>query len=185
MKFVLWVSFYFISFVGMVALMYSRRDKVYEETENIPILNYTQYHQDAAVSDSSYVERIDSLATVIEGMLTEMADYVTQLRSRDEKIVQQQWQIDKITQDNKQLKTKIEELEKFNAQKAHDEQKLQELANTLSSMKADVLGPMLENLSDEVVSIIYDKAKKKDKANILKSLKPERAGKIMSKLAGE
>ena len=51
-------------------------------------------------------------------------------------------------------------------------------------MKADVLGPILENLSDQVVKILYDKAKEKDKANLLKSLKPERAGKLMNELAG-
>ena len=84
----------------------------------------------------------------------------------------------------KSWKKKIEELKNFNAKQANNDKELQELSKTLSSMKADVLGPILENLSDQVVKILYDKAKKKDKANLLKSLKPERAGKLMSELAG-
>ncbi len=185
MKLVLWVSFYFIAFAGMVSFMYLRKDTVITKTEAVPILNYTEYHRDAIIADdSSYVEKIDSLAAVVGGMLNQMADYVTQLKERDEMILRQKWRLEKVNTNEKELKKKIEELKNFNAKAANNDKELQELSRTLSSMKADVLGPILENLSDQVVKIIYDKAKKRDKANLLKSLKPERAGKLMNELAG-
>lgn len=185
MKLVLWVSFYFIAFAGMVAFMYVRKDTVIEKTEEVPFLNYTEYHRDAIIADdSSYVEKIDSLAAVVGGMLNQMADFVIQLKERDEMILQQNWRLEKVNKNEEELKKKIEKLKNFNAKQANNDKELQELAKTLSSMKADILGPILENLSDQVVKIIYDKAKKKDKANLLKSLKPERAGKLMNELAG-
>ena len=165
--------------------MYFRKDTVIEKTEEVPILNYTQYHRDAIIADdSSYVEKIDSLATVVGGMLNQMAGYVIQLKERDEVILRQNWRLEKVNKNEEELKKKIEELKNFNAKQANNDKELQELAKTLSSMKADILGPILENLSDQVVKIIYDKAKKKDRANLLKSLKPERAGKLMNELAG-
>jgi flagellar motility protein MotE (MotC chaperone) len=185
MKLVLWVSFYFIAFAGMVGFMYFRKDTVIEKTEEMPILNYTQYHRDAIIADdSSYVEKIDSLATVVGGMLNQMAGYVIQLKERDEVILRQNWRLEKVNKNEEELKKKIEELKNFNAKQANNDKELQELSKTLSSMKGDVLGPILENLSDQVVKILYDKAKKKDKANLLKSLKPKRAGKLMNELAG-
>jgi len=185
MKLVLWVSFYFIAFAGMVAFMYLRKDTVIEKTEEVPFLNYTEYHRDAIIADdSSYVEKIDSLAAVVGGMLNQMADYVIQLKERDEMILQQKWRLEKVNKNEEELKKKIEELKNFNAKQANNDKELQELAKTLSSMKADILGPILENLSNQVVKIIYNKATKRDKANLLKSLKPERAGKLMSELAG-
>ena len=185
MKLVLWVSFYFIAFAGMVAFMYVRKDTVIEKTEEVPFLNYTEYHRDAIIADdSSYVEKIDSLAAVVGGMLNQMADFVIQLKERDEMILQQNWRLEKVNKNEEELKNKIEELKNFNAKQANNDKELQELAKTLSSMKGDVLSAILENLSDQVVKILYDKAKKKDKANLLKSLKPERAGKLMNELAG-
>ncbi len=165
--------------------MYLRKDTVIEKTEEVTFLNYTEYHRDAIIADdSSYVEKIDSLAAVVGGMLNQMADYVTQLRERDEMILQQKWRLEKVNKNEEELKKKIEDLKNFNAKQANNDKELQELAKTLSSMKADILGPILENLSNQVVKIIYNKAKKRDKANLLKSLKPERAGKLMSELAG-
>ncbi len=165
--------------------MYLRKDTVIEKTEEVPFLNYTEYHRDAIIADdSSYVEKIDSLAAVVGGMLNQMADFVTQLRERDEMILQQNWRLEKVNKNEEELKKKIEELKNFNAKQANNDKELQELAKTLSSMKADILGPILENLSNQVVKIIYNKAKKRDKANLLKSLKPERAGKLMNELAG-
>lgn len=165
--------------------MYMRKDTVIEKTEEVPLLNYAEYHRDAIIEDdSSYVEKIDSLAAVVGGMLNQMADYVTQLKERDEVILQQKWRLEKVDKNSKELKKKIEELKNFNAKQANNDRELQELSKTLSSMKADVLGPILDNLSNQVVKILYDKARKKDKPNLLKALKPERAGKLMSELAG-
>ena len=165
--------------------MYLRKDTVIEKTEAVPLLNYTEYHRDAIIADdSSYVEKIDSLAAVVGGMLNQMAEYVTQLKERDEMILQQKWRLEKVNKNEKELKKKIEELKNFNAKAANNDRELQELSKTLSSMKADILGPILENLSDQVVKILYDKAKKKDRVNLLKSLKPKRAGKLMNELAG-
>ncbi len=185
MKLLLWVSFYFFAFAGMVAFMYLRKDEVIEKTEEVPVLNYTEYHQNAMIhDDSTYVEKIDSLAAVVGGMLNQLADYVTQLKERDEIILQQKWRLEKVNKNSKELEKTIEELKNFKAKEANNDRELQELSKTLSSMKGDVLGPILENLSDQVVKILYDKATKKDRANLLRSLKPERAGKLMNEIAG-
>lgn len=186
MKIALWISFYFLAFVGMVAGMYLSRDKIYEETEKVPVLNYTAYHQQEAQQDSSYVESIDSLAVVIEGLLSQLTDYVTQLNEKQSLIMQKDRQINELRQENEILKKQIASIEeqKKSFSKEQEQKRIQELANTLSTMKPDVLAPILTNLPDDLIKILFDKAKKSEKAVIVKALPPKRAGKIMAEMAG-
>src|SRR3990172_1819600 len=104
MKIVLWISFYVISFLALIVGMYFARDTVSEKTQNVPMLSYTQYHHDAEVADSSYTEKIDSLAVVVEGLLGEMVEYVTQLQDRDFKLSAQNYEIDKLKMEKEELK---------------------------------------------------------------------------------
>jgi len=184
MKVLLWVSFYFLTFTGLVLGFYFSKDKVVEKTSNIPVLNYTKYHMDAAVKDSTYTEKIDSLAVVVEGLLTEMSEYVSQLQDRDYKIAQRDFEIEKLKRQNAELKKLTEKNEdnkkKFN--KEQEEKKLQDLAKMLGSMKPEVLTPILANLPDRLVKIFYDKARAKDRIKIFKALPADRAGKILSEL---
>ena len=185
MKIVLWISFYVISFLALIVGMYFARDAVSEKTRNVPVLNYTQYHHDAEVADSSYTEKIDSLAVVVEGLLGEMVEYVTQLQDRDFKLSTQNYEIDKLKMEKEELKKIIEgnEEKKINYNHTQEEQRLQDLAKMLGSMKPDVLSPILASLPDNLVKIFYYKAKAKDRAKIFNALPADRAGKILTDIA--
>ncbi len=187
MKIVLWASFYLLAFVAMIAGMYMNKDKIYEKTERVPVLNYTTYHEDeAAVQDTTFTESIDSLAVVIEGLLTQLTDYVTELHEKESTISKKNREINKLRQENDILKKQIasSEQEKKSFNKAQEQKRIQDLANTLSSMKPEILGPILANLPDELIKILYDRAKKSEKAVIIKALPPKRAGTIMADMAG-
>lgn len=185
MKTLLWFTFYFVTFMLLILGLYYGKDRVLETTSNVPVLNYTKYHQDAALADSSYTEKIDSLAVVVEGMLSEMTEYVSQLQKRDYQIAEKNFELDKLKRENSELMDKIalseENKKKFN--KSQDEKKLKDLAKTLGTMKPDVLAPILANLPDNLVQIFYDKAKAKDRVKIFNALPPDRAGRILTDMA--
>jgi len=185
MKMVLWISFYFMSFMALLLGMYFAKDNIVETTSDVPVLNYTKYHRNAVVADSSYTETIDSLAVVVEGLLTEMTGYVSQLQDRDIRIAQQKNEILKLTKQVKEFQRKVVAQQKatvkFNRQQ--DEKKLQAMAKMLGSMKVETLKPVLKNLSDNIVQILYEKAKAKDRTKIVDALSAERAGKILTQIA--
>lgn len=186
MKTVLWISFYFMSFLAMIVGLYYSKEQVVENTKAMPVLNYTRYHLDAMVEDTTYTETIDSLAVVVEGLLTELSEYVSQLHDRDFKLRQQRAEIKNLKHENDEL-MKIKERQqevKIKFSKAQEEKKLQEMSKMLGSMKPDVLSPVLANLPDNLVQIFYDKAKSRDKAKIFKALPPDRAVKILKKIVG-
>jgi len=186
MKITLWISFYFLAFVAMVAGIYMSKDKLVEKTQDVPVLNYTDYHRDAMIADTSYVESIDSLAVVIEGLLSELTGYVSQLNERDNLILTKNREINRLRQENAILKKQIaqNETSKISYTKAQEQKRIQDLANTLSTMKPEVLGPILKNLPDDLIKILFDKAKKNDKAVIFKAMPAERAGAIMAQMTG-
>ena len=186
MKTVLWISVYFMSFLAMIVGLYYSKEQVVENTKAMPVLNYTRYHLDAMVEDTTYTETIDSLAVVVEGLLTELSEYVSQLHDRDFKLRQQRAEIKNLKHENDEL-MKIKERQqevKIKFSKAQEEKKLQEMSKMLGSMKPDVLSPVLANLPDNLVQIFYDKAKSRDKAKIFKALPPDRAVKILKKIVG-
>lgn len=187
MKTVLWISLYFMSFLAMIVGLYYSKEQVVENTKAMPVLNYTRYHLDAMVEDTTYTETIDSLAVVVEGLLTELSEYVSQLHDRDFKLRQQRAEIKNLKHENDEL-MKIKERQqevKIKFSKAQEEKKLQEMSKMLGSMKPNVLSPVLANLPDNLVQIFYDKAKSRDKAKIFKALPPDRAVKILKKIVGE
>ena len=187
MKTVLWISLYFMSFLAMIVGLYYSKEQVVENTKAVPVLNYTRYHLDAMVEDTTYTETIDSLAVVVEGLLTELSEYVSQLHDRDFKLRQQRAEIKKLKHENDEL-TKIKERQqevKTKFSKAQEEKKLQEMSKMLGSMKPNVLSPVLANLPDNLVQIFYDKAKSRDKVKIFNALPPDRAVKILKKIVGK
>jgi len=185
MKMVLWISFYFMSFIALLLGMYFAKDNIVEKTNDVPVLNYTKYHHNAAVKDSSYTETIDSLAVVVEGLLTELTEYVSQLQDRDSQITKQKSQIGALSREVEELKQKVTTQQKATVKfsKRQDEKKLQEMAKVLATMKVESLKPVLKNLSDNIVQILYEKAKAKDRSKIIDAISPERAGKILTKVA--
>lgn len=186
MKLVLWISFYFLTFLALITGLYMKREKVLEKTSEIPVLNYTRFHHDAQVADSSYTEEIDSLAVVVEGMLSEMTEYVSQLKDRDFKISKLEFEVKKLAQEKKDLQASIDasEKRKESYSRAQQEKKLVALAKMLGGMKGETLSPILSNLPDKLIQIFYDKAKAKDRAKIFNSLPPDRAGKILTDMTG-
>ena len=96
--------------------------------------------------------------------------------------MEQKFEIDRLKQENGELKASIEagEERKKTYNKAQEEKKLQDLAKMLGSMQPEVLGPILDNLPDRLIQIFYDKAKSKDRAKIFNAMTPERAGKILT-----
>jgi len=187
MKTVLWISVYFMSFLAMIVGLYYSKEQVVENTKAMPVLNYTRYHLDAMVEDTTYTETIDSLAVVVEGLLTELSEYVSQLHDRDFKLRQQRAEIKNLKHENDEL-MKIKERQqevKIKFSKAQEEKKLQEMSKMLGSMKPDVLSPVLANLPDNLVQIFYDKAKSRDKVKIFNAMPPDRAVKILKKIVGE
>ena len=185
MKIALWISFYLLAFLGMVLGMYYQKDRIIAETEKIPFLDYNQSSADVFVEDSTYYETMDSLAVVIEGLLGEMAGYVKKVSERDYEIHLKDRELKKLKQENEILK---QELSKFDENKMaytreQEEKRLQELANTMSTMKTEVLKPILGNMDDEVIKVLYAKAKVRDRAKIVNALDAERAGKIFNEMA--
>jgi len=186
MKLVIWFSVFIILFVAMIAGFYFSKDAILKKTAEVPMLNYTEYHRNASIEDSTYTEKIDSLAFVVEGMLNEMTRYVSQVKDRDLKIDRLNFEIEKLTREKSEMQKIIANMNetKKNYNKSQEEKKLQDLAKMLGSMKGDVLGPILKNLPDRLIQIFYEKAKAKDRAKIFKAMPAERAGKILKNLAG-
>ena len=75
------------------------------------------------------------------------------------------------------------EEKKISYNHTQEEQRLQDLAKMLGSMKPDVLSPILASLPDNLVKIFYYKAKAKDRAKIFNALPADRAGKILTDIA--
>jgi flagellar motility protein MotE (MotC chaperone) len=183
MKAVLWVSFYFMTFIGLIAGMYLSKDRIVAETEAVPFLNSTPFHEYVSNLDSTSLHLVDSLGVVMEGMLGQMGSYVMEMQSRDSTIQALKSELDQLYTERENLNKRIEALEESSKDKVDQEKELQDLAKILGTMNADVLSPILQNLPDDVIRIVYDKAKSKDRATILNSLAPERAGKIMRDMA--
>ena len=108
MKFFIWVSFYFLSFFGLVVGIYLNKDNIHKKTKEVPGFNYTQYHSDAVIADTSFTESIDSLAVVIAGLLGELTEYVSQVQGKDLKIFNQENEMIKLKQEIEKLRKKNE-----------------------------------------------------------------------------
>jgi hypothetical protein len=185
MKMILWISFYLLAFLGMVLGMYYQQDMVIEQAAKIPFIDYNNVQTDVFVEDSTYYHTMDSLAYVVEGLLGEMAGYAKKVNERDHELHLKERELNKLKQEVAILRKERSEFDekKIAYNKQQEEKKLQSLASTLSTMKADVLRPILENMDDEIIKVLYDKAKQRDRVKIFNALESERAGKILNQIA--
>ena len=185
MKIILWMSFYVVVFLGMVLGMYYQKEAVIEQTANIPFLDYKDIETDAFVEDSTYYQTMDSLAVVIEGLLGEMAGYVKKVNERDYEIHIKERELNKLKQELEILKQERSEFDdkKVAYNRQQEDKRIQSLATTLSTMKTDVMRPILKNMDDDVIKVLYDKAKAKDRVKIFNALDSDRAGKILNQIA--
>ena len=60
-----------------------------------------------------------------------------------------------------------------------------DLAKTLGSLRADDIGPILANLPDDLVQLVYNSARPRDKSKFFNSLSPGRAGRIVRQMVGK
>ena len=105
------------------------------------------------------------------------------MQARDSTIQALKSELAQLYKERESLNKRIQALEETNKEKIDQEKELQDLAKILGTMNADVLSPILQNLPDDVIHIIYDKAKSKDRVTIMNALAPKRAGKIMREMA--
>ncbi len=185
MKAVLWISFYFMTFLGLIAGMYFSKERIVEETQDMPVLSRTEWHEFVTSIDSTSLHLVDSLGVVMGGMLGQMSFYVTEINKRDSTIQALKTELAGLYKERESMQNTIASLREANKDKIDQEKELQDLAKTLGRMKADVLKPILQNLPDEVIRIVYDKAKSKDRTKLLNSLAPDRAGRLMRRKAGK
>ncbi len=185
MKVVLWISLYSITFIGLIAGMYFSKERIVEETQDIPVLNRTEWHRSLTAVDSTSLHLVDSLGVVMQGMLGQMSSYVAEINKRDSTIQALKTELAGLSNARDTMQKTIVSLREANKDKIDQEKELQALAKILGTMKSDVLTPILQNLPDEVIRIIYDKAKSKDRTKLLNSLAPDRAGRLMRRKAGK
>ncbi len=185
MKTGLWLLFYSISFLGFILAMYFGKDPIFSKTIGIPIFNCTNYHQNMSIADSIYSKKYKPIAGVEKNLQTEWNESLSQLQEQNQIIAEQKLDLDKLMQENKILKKKIRQSEeqKESIKNTREEKKLQELAQMLGSMKYDVLSPILVNLPDKLVQLVYEKARVRDRTKIFNALPADRAGKILSDMA--
>ncbi|HEX9654733.1 MAG TPA: hypothetical protein VGA99_13575 [bacterium] len=183
MKMILWISLFFLSFVGMIAGLYFAKDKIHPPTQTQPHAG-SPAHEGSAGPDSSYDSPVDSLSVVTDGLLSQLSERVNDVQERDATIAKLNAQVAMLKKENDSLKKQSANLADLKLLKLKQEERIAELAKTLGAIKADVLSPMLANLPDEVITIIYDKAQAKERTKIFNALPPERSGRILSQIAG-
>ena len=185
MKIIIWSTFYFMTFLCLVVGLYYGRQKVAERTKDMPILGQTPYHIEMSKVDSSAQQVVDPLSVVMEGLLGQISVNVMELQKRDSTVQALQTELANVAAQGKSLIQEVESLKREIEEKVDRENRIQDLAKTLGAMKSDVLAPILANLPDDMISIVYDKAKAKDRTKIFNSLAPARTGRIMRKMAGD
>jgi hypothetical protein len=187
MKIVIWITLFFLTFIGAIAGVYFAKDTIISKTQKKPAHEESQEESHALAGDDSTHggSPVDSLIVVVEGLVSQLSERVKELQERDVTIEDLKSQIAKREAEIGNLKIQLTGLDELQQMKLKQEERIQGLSKTISSIKPEVLKPMLANLPDEVVKIIYDKAKVKDRAKIISALPAERSGRIVRQIAGE
>jgi len=80
-------------------------------------------------------------------------------------------------------KNQIEKLSESLTQKETQEKSAQDLAKTFSSMKTDEMRPILKNIDDRTIRMIYENVNSRMRKNFLLALTPQRAASLTKQLA--
>ncbi|MFQ5705944.1 MAG: hypothetical protein ACE5HO_00755 [bacterium] len=164
----IWTLFFTTTLAGFTAAFYFGRDKILPRSKR----SQTLRGLNIAVDDSASGAGVDSLTMVTNELLTQLKDYVTQAKQNAKVIALQKKQIELLRATNDSLRQQLQSRQLAN-------NRIQDLTKTLGAMKVDVLEPILENLPDETIQILYDKAKSKDKEKIFNAVNPKRAGRLL------
>lgn len=169
---ILWISFFSLSFVGFVAAFYYSRNSL------MPSLKGKAEENEISLTlpDSTSTSKVDSLTLVIDELLHQLRNNISRAKELEKIVAEQKATIAHLNATNDSLRTLLKKMKQEN-------NSIQDLTKTLSSMKIEILKPILANLSDEVVQILYQRAKTREKRKFLSAMSPKRAGKIMNKLA--
>ena len=91
-----------------------------------------------------------------------------------------------LAQQTLQLEEKEKQIGKLNEeleQSKNEEKNASDLAKTFSSMKTDEMRPILKNIDDNTVKMIYKNINNRMKKNFLLALTPQRAASLTKQLA--
>lgn len=91
-----------------------------------------------------------------------------------------------LTSQETNLKDKENQIEKLNenlAKKTSQEENAQNLAKTFASMKTNEMRPILKNIDDKTIRMIYENVNSRMRKNFLLALTPQRAASLTKQLA--
>lgn len=134
----------------------------------------------AGKTNDKYVKNLEKknkkLKEQLENSKNDFAEKDAKIDSLQNLLSQQQLNLKEQENQIEKLKTDIEKItnEKNNAQ---------DLAKTFSTMKTDEMRPILKNIDDRTVKIIYKNINNRMKKNFLLALTPQRAASLTKQLA--
>ncbi|MFQ5639694.1 MAG: hypothetical protein ACE5IR_17050 [bacterium] len=165
-----------ISFTGFLAAVYLQKDKLFPKTSEDAA---SAAAIAAAIENSKAKAKIDSLTLVLDEILLQLQKHVEKTQELERQVEAKNQELQRLAALNEQMTGRNDSLEQqINIIKA-TEIKVEDLTKTLGAMKLQVLRPIVQNLSDEVIQILYDRAKNKDKQKIFSSLPPKRASQVL------
>ncbi len=134
---------------------------------------------EVVVPDSTVLARVDSLKLVIRELMGQLEQQVAEKQALEDSLEDREARIADLTARRQAQAAEIDSLKHQIESIRATEIKVQDLTKTLGSMKVDVLRPILANLSNEVIQILYDQARTKEKEKIFNALPPDRASQIL------
>jgi len=175
----IWTLGLTVTFSGFMAAVYLNKDKLYPPaTRSGP----DRFDPRWARQDSLTRAKIDSLKFVISELLGQLQKLVETTKALEDSLWVREEENEHLATTIAGLETTVDSLSHTIETIKSTQVKVQDLTKTLGAMKVDVLRPIMANLSDEVIQILYDKAKSKDKRKIFSALPPERASRILKHL---
>ena len=84
---------------------------------------------------------------------------------------------------NEEMEAQVKEVTWELEQSKNEEKNASDLAKTFSSMKTDEMRPILKNIDDNTVKMIYKNINNRMKKNFLLALTPQRAASLTKQLA--
>lgn len=168
---ILWSVILVSTFVIFGAAFYFARDQIYEKKAAPQAEKLADTAKRMTTQETS-TQRADSLKLVLNGLLKELEANVQENQQLELKLQDKQAEIERLATLNDTLEAQIERMKTT-------EIKVQDLTKTLGSMKTEVLRPILKDLPNKVLEILYDQARSRDKEKIFNAIPPDRASMIL------
>lgn len=166
-----------------MAAFYFGKDHILKYTNKEVVVDPNQ-----ARIDSLNAESKDSLVIAMNDLIEKLSEYEEKINEQENVINKQKKEQEKVnnkyTKEIKKLTAINKALRQISKEEIDKKQEktIQDLARTLGSMKVDELRPILKNLPDDMIKLLYNKTKSRDRAKIFNSLPAGRAGRIIRKM---